>query len=117
MELETKRTNFFYLLYDKQAKGFITWIEKHEIAVLMFTHGELAEKYHTTVYPRRPISVYRLSSRNVRDFVRSMLHAKIRYALIDVPPQHMDAMNEHSDEEVRNYSIVDLKKVADRFIL
>lgn len=100
-----------YVLHDKDLKGFLTWMEKGVIAVLMFTKSELAEEYRFKVFPTRPIDVYQIHKTRMSVFVSSMLNSNIQYAVIDAPWQHADVLNEYDDEVIRNYAIVDLRVV------
>lgn len=103
-----------YALYDKQLKGFITWMEKGAGAIILFTSGEKAERYATLVYPTRPLVVYIIDKRRAADFVHSMINAGIHYALIDVPPEHADTTQEYTDEQIRDYALVSLVTVRAR---
>lgn len=95
-----------YLLRDVTLGGFLTWMEKKENAILMFTRGQLAERYITEVYPERRIVVFILNRRVVKQFVAEMIASNINYAIIDLPPEHVDPYA--SDEQVRNYGILNL---------
>lgn len=75
-----------YLLRDVTLGGFLTWMEKKENAILMFTRGQLAERYITEVYPERRIVVFILNRRVVKQFVAEMIASNINYAIIDLPP-------------------------------
>lgn len=97
-----------YALHDKDLKGFITWMEKGTSAIFLFTSGEKAERYIAETCRHRPVVVYRIDKHKAKDFVATMLNAKIEYALIDAPPEHADVWNVHDEEVVRNYAIVDL---------
>lgn len=105
-----------YALSDKDLKGFITWTEKHVNAVLLFTTGDKANKYWYQVMPHRPLSVYSIPKKRMEGFVHSMLNSEITYAVIDVPWQHADTTTVHEDEVVRDYAIVDLRKLKARFM-
>jgi len=103
-----------YAIYDQQLKGFITWMEKGTSAIFLFTTGEKAEKYINDVSRNRPLVVYLIDKRRARAFIDQMLNAKIEYALIDVPSEHANILEEQDDAVVRNYAIVDLRKAARR---
>lgn len=81
---------------------------------MLFTRGEKAEEYHQRVYPRRPLTVYAIDKRRVKEFVASMVNAGLGYAVIDVPWQHADIDGLHDDEVVRNYAIVNLRTLHAR---
>jgi hypothetical protein len=104
-----------YALDDKELQGLITWTEKHVNAVLLFTTGVKAEEYWHKVMPHRPLRVYSVTKANMENFVHSMLNSDISYAVIDVPWQHADTHNVYEDEVVRDYAIVDLRKLKARF--
>lgn len=103
-----------FALLDTELKGFITWIEKNNSAIMLFTSGERAEAYLEAVNRNRPIIVYSIKKTAARDFVDQMLKSDIRYALIDVPPEQTDILNSYPDEVVRNYALVDLKTLRAR---
>lgn len=98
-----------YALLDTDIKCFITWIEKNESAIFLFSTGEMAERYASVVFPKRPIKAYPIHNSKSRDFMIHMINRGIHYALIDVPPEHADPFEEKDDEVVRNYAIVNLK--------
>lgn len=105
-----------WVLHDKDLNGFLTWTEKGVNAVLMFTSGDKAEEYFRNVFPSRPLSVYRVHRSRMQNFVHSMLNSQIDYAIINLPWQHADWMNVYDDEVVRNYAIVDLRILKDKFL-
>lgn len=107
-------TDKMYALQDTKLKGFITWQEKGAIAVFLFSSGEKAEEYWHQVFPTRPLSVYAIDKRRLKDFVVSMTNADIGYAVIDVPWQHADVNEVYDDEVVRDYAIVDLRTLNAR---
>ena len=104
-----------FALHDSQLNGFITWTEKEVNAILLFTSGEKAEEYWQKVYPERPLQVYTIHKSRMEVFVASMLNSQVTYAIIDVPWQHADWTQEHEDETVRDYCIVDLNLVRAKF--
>lgn len=103
-----------YALYDSQLKGFITWIEKNESAILLFTSGAKAEAYLNRIRAGRPVDVSIIYKQRAKDFVDMLLVRDINYALVDVPPEQTDVMNDHPDEVVRNYALVDLRTLKAR---
>tara|TARA_Y100001937_G_C7057360_1_gene302066 strand:+ start:557 stop:892 length:336 start_codon:yes stop_codon:yes gene_type:complete len=105
-----------YALSDETLKGFITWTEKRVNAVMLFSTGLKAEEYWYKVMPHRPLRVYSIQKDRMEVFVSSMLNSDITYAVVDVPWQHADTHNRYSDEVVRDYAIVDLKKLKARFM-
>lgn len=117
-----------YALLDIELNGYITWTETKPapigevIAVLMFTSGELAEQYLYKVMPARSehISVCRVSKQLARTFVGQMLQSKINYVLLDVPPIAVDQLAEGELEAQqtldRDYMIIDIKRMAARFM-
>jgi hypothetical protein len=105
-----------YALSDSDLKGFITWTEKRVNAVLLFTSGDKANEYWHEVMPHRPLSVYSIPKNRMENFVHSMLNSDITYAVMDVPWQHADTTTVHPDEVVRDYAIVDLRKLKARFM-
>ena len=110
----TKIGSKLYAIYDRQLKGFITWMEKKTSAIFLFTTGEKAEKYIHDVSVGRPLVVYLIHKHKARAFIDQMLNAGIEYALIDVPSEHTNILEEQRDEIVRNYAIVDLRLAARR---
>lgn len=103
-----------YALFDNELKGFITWIEKGESAILLFTTGQKAEAYLNRIRAGRPVDVSIIDKRRAKDFVDVLLIRNINYALIDVPPEQTDILNDHPDEVVRNYALVDLRTLRAR---
>jgi hypothetical protein len=114
MGASTSLGSKLYALHDKQLGGFITWQEKGTSAIFLFTNSDLAERYAHEVHHGRPLVVYLIHKSKARDFVGQMLNAGIEYALINVPPEHADTFNVYEDEVVRNYAIVNLRKVNSR---
>lgn len=114
-----------YAIHDIMLNGFITWFEnKHGVeirGILLFTTGEKCENYIHKVMPARVehVSVCKVPRRKMQAFVAQMVTSGIDYALIDVPPIVVDQFSEGVDlaerELIREYGIVDLKKLHARF--
>ena len=98
-----------FAIHDTKLKGFITWMEKGQSAIFLFTTSDKAEHYVEKVRRNRPIVVYPIEKRKAEAFIHQMLNAGINYALVDVPPEHADTYNVHDDEVVRNYALIDLR--------
>lgn len=106
--------NRLYSLFDKELKGYITWIEKGVNAVFLFTSGEKASAYLERVRAGRPVDVSIIDKRQSKDFVDSCLHAGVTHALIDVPPEQTDIFHSYADEQIRNYALIDLRTIRAR---
>ena len=120
--------NALYAILDLILNGYITWFEQKKghgevRGVLMFTTGDRCEEYVHKVMPARAehTSVCRIGRPQMQDFVKKMLRARVEYALVDVPPVSTDqlaegeAAAESAGNLVRDYAIVDLKKLRARF--
>jgi hypothetical protein len=90
----------------------------------MFTTGERAEEHIHKVIPARHehVAVCTVRKARVQAFIFQMLRAQIYYALIDAPPTSFDQLAEGIDfaqsagDLHRDYMIVDLRKLAPRFM-
>ena len=116
-----------YAILDLKLDGYITWSEKKKgigeiIGVLMFSKGDLAEEYIHKVMPARAefVSVCKVGKKVAHTFVAQMVSAGVDYALIDIPPIAVDQLAEGEvaaqQDLDRDYMIVDMKKLAVRFM-
>ena len=120
--------DFLYAIHDTKLNGFITWHEKKPqpvgdvSGILLFTTGELCEEYISKILPKRInfVSVCKIGKQNMKPFVHNLLKNQIDYALINVPPIVVDQFSEGEkiaeQDLIRDYMIVDLKKLVARFL-
>ena len=102
-----------YALLDTELDGFLTWTEDQPgvgeiVGVILFTRGEGAEEYIHNVMPGRSgvVSVCKITKSKLREFTEQIVDSGVGYALID-PPSKAGM--------VRNYAIIDIKKLVARY--